>query len=227
MFYFPRYLIFLPESLHGWSSWSHHGNTWRGKNIHLSWLFFSKISVFVTASIIILFKFLFCAFPLAWILEWTHHKRINFHFIKRISKFLVPFQNQVFEIRVQYLYGLAVFGLMFLPPQIWKMWESYWRPWWLKDVNTKYENFKNSSNYPLTFFLPVSSWSKVAPKYSTKSYWRKETLAVSLNVKYKSEIWHWCSSEMNGSVHHRSTFRVPTSVFRLHIKVINFLKMLP
>ena len=35
------------------------------------------------------------------------------------------------------------------------------------------------------------------------------------------------SSQMNGSVHHRPTFCLPASAFRLHIKVISLLKMLP
>ena len=43
-----------------------------------------------------------------------------------------------------------------------------------------------------------------------------------LNVRYKNEIWPWCRSQRNGSVHHRPAFCLFASAFRLHTTVINF-----
>ena len=75
---------------------------------------FSKISVFVTVSLIILFEFVFAVFP-PWLEVWNgppeacklfsfyeKHFKILFH--------LVAFQNKVSEIRVEYL------GRQFLDP---------------------------------------------------------------------------------------------------------------
>ena len=58
--YFPWYLRFLPEILHRWSPCCHQWNIQREKSSKVT--SFSKISVFATVSLIILFKFLFDVF---------------------------------------------------------------------------------------------------------------------------------------------------------------------
>ena len=98
--------------------------------------------------------------------------RIIFHFIKRISKLC----------SVWYIFKSK------LPKSELNIWVgSFWTnvppptlkndggirvvaPDDLSDAKTKFENFYKTSNYPLHFFLPVSSWSKVVPKCCTKSY---------------------------------------------------------
>ena len=86
---------------------------------------------------------------------------------------------------------VGIFWPIFLPPHTLKNVGVVLAPLMI-EVVSKIENFLNSPSYPPPVLLPVSSWSKVAPKCSTKSYWRNKTKAVSLNATYKNEIWHWC-----------------------------------